>query len=135
MLQCANIRRFKYKLIAEFEVTNHGNDMKQLSNMAQKTADILDNPNLTVVADTGYNNASELAACIIKGISPQVAGADGDMCIPCNADEAEEITSHENGRGVYIPERNIFICPMGNVMYPGNYKNIDKSARFYNGRA
>jgi hypothetical protein len=125
----------KHKLIVEFEVANQGNDMKQLSNMAQKTADILEAPELTVVADTGYNNASEIAACIIHGISPQVAGSDGDICVPCKADEVEPITSHENGRGVYIPERNIFICPMGNVMYPGSYKNVDKSVKFYNGRA
>lgn len=60
---------------------------------------------------------------------------DGDICVPCDAHEAEDIISHENGRGIYLKERNVVICPMGKIMYPGCYKNSKKSARFYNGRA
>jgi transposase len=122
----------KNKLIAEFNVTNDVNDMKQLTEMATKTAEILESPNITAAADTGYNNASEMAKCIEAGIIPEVAGSEGTLCIPCEAHEAEEIISHENGKAVYIKERNIAICPMGNILYPKHYKNSGRTAIYYN---
>lgn len=122
----------KHKLIAEFKVTDFGNDMKQLSDMAIATASILETPEITATADTGYNNASEIARCIENGITPQVIGSDGILCIPCTADEAQEIVSNENGQSVYIKERNIVICPMGQVLTPKFYKNVDRTARYYN---
>jgi len=125
----------KHKLISEFNVTNDCNDMKQLVDMAMATVEILEVPNITATADTGYNSASEIAKCIEIGITPHVAGSEGSYCIPCEAHEAHKIVTHENGKGVYIKERNIFICPMGNVMPPMFYKNCDRTARHYNYRA
>jgi transposase len=122
----------KHKLIAEFNVTNCGNDMNQLFDMAKATAEILETPDITATADTGYNNASEIARCIENGITPQVIGSGGDLCVPCNSNESTEITSHENGKCIYIKERNIVICPMGNVLPPKYFKNVDRTARFYN---
>jgi len=122
----------KYKLIAEFNVTNDGNDLRQLSDMAKATSEILESPNITVTADTGYNSASEIARCIENGITPQVIGSESSFCIPCDAHEAQEIVSHENGRSVYIKERNIVICPMGHMIPPKYYKNVDRTARYYN---
>ena len=69
----------KHKLIAEFHVTNDGNDIKQLADMAMATAEILEAPNLTATADTGYNSASEIARCIESGITPQVIGSAGSF--------------------------------------------------------
>lgn len=122
----------KHKLIAEFDVTNDGNDMQQLANMALSAAEILEAPNLTATADTGYNSASEIARCLENGIMPQVIGSEGSFCVPCEADEAQEITSHENGRSVYLQERNIAICPMGHVLPPKHYKNGSKMGIYYN---
>jgi len=122
----------KHKLIAEFRVTNDGNDMKQLADMAVATAEILETPNITVTADTGYNSASEIARCIENGITPEVIGSESSFCVPCNADEAQEIITHENGRSIYIKNRNVVICPMGHVIPPKFYKNVDRTARYYN---
>jgi transposase len=122
----------KHKLIAEFDVTNDGNDMKQLADMAMATAEILEAPNLTATADTGYNNASEIAKCLENGITPQVSGSEGTFCVPCEPKQAEEITAHENGRSVYLQERNIVICPMGRVLPPMHYKNGQRMAVYYN---
>jgi len=36
---------------------------------------------------------------------------------------------------VYIPERNIVLCPMGQVLYPGFYGKAQGRAVFYNSRA
>lgn len=115
----------KHKLIAEFKVTNYGNDMNQLSDMAAMTAEILNAPDIAVVADKGFNNASEIAECLANGITPQVSGSDGSICIPCDEQEAEEIVSHENGRGVHRKERNIVICPMGQVRFPVVIRKAD----------
>jgi transposase len=123
------------KLIAEFNVTDEGNDQKQLTEMATAAAEILEAPDITAVADTGYNSASEIVMCIESGITPHVAGAEGTYCIPCEAEEAKEITSHENGKGIYLKERNVFICPMGNIMLPKHYKNTDRTGIYYNYRA
>lgn len=122
----------KHKLIAEFHVTNDGNDMKQLADMAMATVEILEAPNITATADTGYNSASEIARCIENGITPQVIGSEGSFCVPCQAHEAQEILAHKNGKSVYIKERNIVICPMGHILPPKFYKNCDRTARYYN---
>ena len=90
------------KLIAEFNVTNDGSGMKQLTNMAAAAAEILDAPNIAAAAGTGYNSAGEIVKCIEHGIIPQVIGSEGSYCVPCEAYEAQEITAHKNGRGIYI---------------------------------
>lgn len=125
----------KNKLIAEFNVTDEGNDQKQLTEMATSAVEALEAPNITAVVDTGYNSASEIIMCIENGITPHVAGSEGTYCIPCEAHEAQEITSHENGKGIYLKERNVFICPMGNIMPPKHYKNTDRTGIYYNYRA
>lgn len=122
----------KNKLIAEFEVSNDCNDLNQLSNMAVKTAAILDTPNITVTADTGYDSASEIARCAAKGIMTQVIGSEGSICVPCEENEAKEITAHQNGRCIYIKERNIAICPLGHVLRPMHYKKCSKMTIYYN---
>lgn len=122
----------KNKLIAEFNVTNDGNDMKQLYDMAAATAEILEVPTITASADTGYNNPSEIVKCIEAGITPQVSGSEGTMCIPCSEHEAETIESYENGKAVFIKERNIVICSMGNILFPKHYKNSGRTAVYYN---
>jgi hypothetical protein len=122
----------KHKLVAEFNVTNDGNDMKQLYDMAQATAEILEVPAVTVSGDTGYNNPSEIAKCVEAGITPQVSGSEGTMCVPCPEHEAETIESYDNGKAVYIKERNIVICPMGKILLPKHYKNSGRAAVYYN---
>lgn len=125
----------KNKLIAESNVTNEGNDQKQLTEMATSAAEILEAPDITAVADTGYNSASEIVMCIESGITTHVAGSEGAYPIPCEAHEAQEITSHNNGKGIYLKERNVFICPMGNIMLPKHYKSTDRTGIYYNYRA
>ena len=122
----------KHKLIAEFNVSNDGNDMRQLATMAISTSEILETPHITATADTGYNNPSEIAKCIEAGIIPQIAGSEGNICIPCDAHETHEIKSYKNGKCVYLKDRNVVICPMGNVLFPRHYKNVDRTARYYN---
>jgi transposase len=62
----------KHSLIAAFEVTNDGNDQQQLLPMARKVQHALHVEHLTVVADTGYHNGEQGAACQALGITAVV---------------------------------------------------------------
>jgi len=128
----------KNKLIAEFEVTNRSNDANQLAMMSEKTGEILEVAGFTVVADAGYDDATEVAECLLKGISPHVAGSDYDICVPTDDAQSAEnavIESHENGRCVYITGRNLVVCPMGKILYPGWYAQSANKAFFHNAKA
>jgi len=125
----------KNKLIAEFEVTNQANDSKVLSMMAEKATEILDIDALAVLADKGYVAATEIAECIQDGVTPHVDGAEFDICIPTDSSRHETITSHKNGRTIYLRDRNVAICPMGKILYPGFYKKSTNKACFINAAA
>jgi len=124
----------KNKLLVEFDVTNNALDKNNLTPMATRSAELLEVENLTTVADTGYDCGTDIAECVMNGIAPHVAGVDITVCIPC--DEAQtEFLSHVNGRTVYLPDRNIAICPMGKPLYPSSYRKKPGDAVFINGRA
>jgi len=129
----------KNKMIIHFDVINSPQDHTQMPPMAKAAEEILEVEGLSVTADNGYDSASDVAACILQGIQPHVAGADYDICLPSEepTDEAvsEENAEHNNGRCVYLPDRNIAICPMGKILYPSGYKKNHRAALFRNGRA
>jgi len=125
----------KNGMIAEFNASNSPNDKNQLTEMALMAAEILEKEKLTAVADKGYDSASDIAKSILNGIVPHVAGADYNICLPTDEGQGERITSHSDGRTIYLPERNVALCPMGKALYPGSYKNKDRKALFYNAKA
>lgn len=59
-------------LILAHEVTNVGNDRDQLANMAVQAKEAIQTDNLTVIADRGYFNGTELLACAEAGIQTYV---------------------------------------------------------------
>lgn len=125
----------KNMMIAEFAVENQVHDKNLMGPMAEKAAEILEVDSMTVTADKGYDSASDVAGLVRKGFSPHVAGANYDVCIPCAEEEAETVTNFEEGRSVYIPERNIFICPMGKTLYPSGYNKNRQLAKYCNRKA
>ena len=122
----------KNKLIAEFEVTNKTSDLNQITPMSMKVKEILETEKIAVTADAGYVSAPDIAEAIMNGVDPHVAGTDFDICIPVTDGEETEITSHTNGRCIYVKDRNIAICPMGKVLYPRCYKKSNGKAVFDN---
>ena len=125
----------KNKMIAEFEVTNNANDMNQITPMMEKVKEILGTETIAVAADAGYASASDIAAAVQLGVEVHVAGTDYDICVPAKEGEGEtEISSHNNGRCVYVKDRNIAICPMGEVLYPKHYNKEKGEAVFYNSK-
>jgi len=124
----------KNKLLVDFEVTNDVMDKNKLHLMASRSSELLESDNLIAVADTGYDSATDIARCVMDGIDAHVAGVDITVCVPCD-DPGQEIVSHVNGRCVYLAERNVAVCPMGQVMYPIRYKSRERKAAFHNFKA
>lgn len=88
-------------MVVDFEVTNHSNDTQELSNMAIMAKEELGVDELTVVADSGYENRVEFDICIENNITPIV-----------------DIKSTEQGTGyfskdkfVYDTDKDLYICP------------------------
>jgi len=82
-----------------------------------------------------YASVSDIAAAIQIGIDPHVAGTDYNICVPVQEGEVPEINSHNNGRCIYLKDRNVAVCPMGKVLYPGFYKKKKGEVVFYNSEA
>jgi transposase len=62
----------KHKLIVAQDVTNAATDRDLLSPMAKTANEVLGAANLQVIADQGYYNGPEIAACLDAGITPTV---------------------------------------------------------------
>ena len=135
---CLNVQTAvdsKNNMIADFTVSSQVQDKNQMGPVARKAAEMLEVSALTVVADAGYDSSSDIAALIHDGFTPHVAGANYDICVPCAPEEAEEITAFGENRCVYLPERNLFVCPLGKFLYPSSYHKRNQTARYTNRRA
>jgi transposase len=65
----------KHKLIVAFDLTNEGNDYRQLYPMAAQAKDAVGADQVTAVADTGYSNGEHGALCEQDGITAVVPRA------------------------------------------------------------
>jgi len=125
----------KYNLIVDYEVTNNCNDKNLLAQMAESAKEVLGVDTLTVLADTGYFTATDISECLTNGIIPHIANEEGSitMCIPCSEEQVVEPSEYENkGKNVYIKERNIAVCPMGQFLYPKRFSKPRKAAQYAN---
>jgi transposase len=99
----------RHGLIVHHEVTNAGTDNAQLEPIAKAAQEVLGGEALTVVADAGYFNQSQFAACESAGITPYVAlnpglntQGDGDF-YPAAAFR-------------YDPKSDSYRCPAGKLL-------------------
>jgi transposase len=102
----------EHKLIVAFELTNEGNDYRQLHPMAVQGKSAVGADEVTVVADTGYSNGEHGALCEHEGITAVVPRAE---------------TVNPNGtqyfsrdRFSYDRESDSWRCPAGTTL--GLYK-------------
>jgi hypothetical protein len=58
----------KHKFIVNTDISTNGHDLDQLHNMAKKTKEIIDNPNMIFTADKGYYSSVEIKKCVDDGI-------------------------------------------------------------------
>jgi len=92
------------KLIAEYEVTNEGNDRGQLANMAKKGKEALQVDKLKVLADRGYYDGNTIKECEEAGITPY---------LPTPASSAEAKGVYAADRFSYDEKRDLYTCPEG----------------------
>ena len=122
-------------LIVDFEVTN-STDKGNMHKLAKKCKEVLEVEELTSIADKGYISATDIANCFVDGITANVCMNDESIDFFIETDEiCQKPTAHTNGRIVYLKNRNICVCPMGEVLYPKNYRAMKRSARYYNTEA
>ena len=95
----------KNHLIVTHEVTNIGIDREQLSSMAEQARDALDAETIEVLADKGYFNGEEIAACEEAGITAYVPKpATSNSRAQGRFDKDEFLYDRENDR---------YVCPAG----------------------
>ncbi len=58
----------RYKFIVATDISTNGHDLDQLHNMAVKSKEIVNNPNMIITADKGYYSSKEIKKCIEDGI-------------------------------------------------------------------
>lgn len=92
-------------LIVHHEVTTDGNDQRQLQPMAQAVTQVLDKP-CTVIADSGYINAEQIAALDAQGITSYVAPT--KLTNPRGLIEREAFT--------YDGQADTYTCPAGKLL-------------------
>lgn len=135
---CYNIQTSvddKHNLIVDYDVTNNCNDKNLLAPMAESSKEVLGVEELAALADTGYFVATDISECLTNGIAPHVSSEYESitLCIPCSAEQANEPFEFENkGKNVYIKDRNIGICPLGQTLYPERYSKSRKAAQYRN---
>jgi transposase len=130
----------KHKLIADYEVTNSCNDKNLLAKVAMSAKETLGMDEIAVVADKGYFVATDIAECVMNGITPHVSSEHDSItiCIPATEEAAEANKPkgwNSQGKPVFIKERNIGLCPMGAILYPRSYSAGHGAAVYSNAKA
>ena len=95
----------KHKLIVAFDLTNEGNDYRQLHPMAVQGQDAVGTDEVTVVADSGYSNGEHAEQCEQDGITAVVPRAE-----TVNPNGAEYFS---RDRFEYDRESDSWRCPAG----------------------
>ena len=98
----------KHGLIVEFNATNHGNDMCELSDMVERTKEMLGVEKINVLADTGYSNGEEIDKSEKAGATCFIPKAK-----PTRQPENEQF-NRENFK--YDADNNTYTCPAGNTL-------------------
>lgn len=112
----------KYKFIVATDISTNGHDLDQLHNMATKSKEIVDNPNMIVTADKGYYSSKEIKKCIEDSI---------ETIVPLrNTATKKKIKDSKFSKNqfTYDKRNDCYICP--------NNQNLKKIEKQYlrNGR-
>jgi transposase len=98
----------QHSLIVAFEVSDAGNDRQALAGMAEQAKEALGVEALVVVADSGYDNAQQMAQCEALNITPIVPA---------------QRTSNTAGEGLFHKDRfeyqgqqDVYRCPAGELL-------------------
>ena len=95
----------KHHMIVAHEVTNVGHDRDQLSPMAHKTCDAIDETDLTVLADRGYYKSEQILDCELAGIKTLVPKS--------HTSDNAAVGLFDKADFRYIPSKDEYRCPAG----------------------
>lgn len=111
-------------LILHHEVTQSANDTQQLEPMAKAAQQVLEQESLMVVADAGYSNGEQFAACEQAGITPYV---------PLNRGINNQGMGDQFDRSAFHYEESSdrYTCPAGKEL---SLKQSSKGSRIYAAR-
>lgn len=117
----------KHHLIAEPAVVQDQNDLAQLHPMATAAQTELANPDLAVVADTGYHEAQQLEKCEQAGLVTYVPAGAGTAG---QAPDGRLI--HPKTAFTYDAAQDHYRCPAGQQLHCGyTGENNGKARRYY----
>jgi transposase len=94
----------RHKLILAHDVTNQGNDHRQLYPMAKAAKEALQVEHLTVVADTGYTHGEQAAQCEAEHITP---------IVPMQKASHTHGPFFPKGQFTYDEQSDTYRCPAG----------------------
>jgi transposase len=117
----------EHKLIAAFDLTNEGNDQRQLHPMAAQGKEALKAESITVVADTGYSNGEHGGRCEETQITAIVPRAQ-----TVNK-EGEQYFSRD--RFNYDAPSDSWQCPAGQRLTLGRTSYTEQKKEYWNSKA
>ena len=98
----------KHHLIVTHDVTNVGNDRRQLSKMSKQARKVMGTEDLTVVADRGYYNGEELLSCHEAGITTYVPNSATSGALAAGRFSRSQFH--------YNAESDTYSCPAGDTL-------------------
>jgi len=114
----------KYHLIVDFEVTQCSSDSGELYRMAQRAKKEMEVEELTNLADRGYYDGQDMAACEKNGVTCLVAKK--------KAGGKKKAEGFSLDSFVYDEGNDRYVCPCGNrLTYRGDKKRNDRKYRRY----
>lgn len=93
-----------HKLIVATDVSTKGTDSNELSKMARQSKEVLEQEELTVVADAGYYSRQDIKACIDANITPVVP-------IPDMEHSQQRKGKYSRSAFVYDKDKDAYLCP------------------------
>lgn len=121
---CYNVQSVvdsKNHFIVDISTTNDINDQNQLHVMAKNAKELLDIEECTVIADTGYYNATEIKNCIDDGMTVYIKKSKANNSTKNNEFRKEKFT--------YNSEDDTYICPAGERL--SFFENTSKNGLRY----
>lgn len=117
----------KHKLIAADEVTNEGNDYRQLADVALSARANLQIEHAEVLADKGYYNAAEVSRCVAAGLAPLIPKADTSA--------NTKLGLYGKSQFRYEPEQDQYVCPAGGALtYRFSTWELGRELKYYRAR-
>jgi transposase len=114
----------KNGLIVDFNVTDHANDLGELSDMVGRSKEMLEVDKLNVLADAGYSKGEEIHAGEEAGASCYIPKPK-----PSHQPKNEE---YNRDKFKYDAESNTYTCPAGNEMPQVRTRKRDGSKVYAN---